>query len=57
MLFAFSLAYAEMRVIVAKMMWSFDMMLDDSAAGWNNQKSFNIWEKKPLMVSLSKAQS
>ncbi|KAJ6017178.1 Cytochrome monooxygenase lcsI [Penicillium sp. IBT 35674x] len=49
-----NLAYAEMRVIVAKVFWSFDMTLDESSEGWNVQKSFNIWEKKPLMMYLTK---
>ncbi|KAJ5809607.1 Cytochrome monooxygenase lcsI [Penicillium pulvis] len=51
-----NLAYAEMRVIVAKVFWSFDMTLDESSKGWNVQKSFNIWEKKPLMMHLTKVQ-
>jgi hypothetical protein len=51
-----SLAYAEMRVIVAKAFWSFDMTLDKSSEGWDIQNSFNIWEKKPLMMHLTKVQ-
>ncbi|KAJ5635777.1 Cytochrome monooxygenase lcsI [Penicillium longicatenatum] len=51
-----NLAYAEMRVIVAKAFWSFDMALDKSSEGWDIQKSFNIWEKKPLMMHLTKVQ-
>ncbi|KAJ5280754.1 Cytochrome monooxygenase lcsI [Penicillium angulare] len=50
-----NLAYAEMRLIVAKVFWSFDMKLDDSTAGWADQKAYNNWEKQPLMVHLSKA--
>ncbi|KAJ6008198.1 Cytochrome monooxygenase lcsI, partial [Penicillium herquei] len=49
-----NLAYAEMRVIMAKMIWTFDMRLDVSAKGWNNQRTFLVWERKPLMVHLSK---
>ncbi|KAJ5292490.1 uncharacterized protein N7443_008443 [Penicillium atrosanguineum] len=48
-----NLAYAEMRLIAAKMLWSFDMTLDESSASWNIQKAYNIWERKPLMVKLS----
>ncbi|KAJ5185209.1 Cytochrome monooxygenase lcsI [Penicillium cf. griseofulvum] len=51
-----NLAYAEMRLIATKLFWSFDMTMDESSAAWNIQKSFNIWERKPLMVSLSLAQ-
>lgn len=32
------------------------MTLDESSAGWNIQKAFNIWERKPLMVKLSPVQ-
>ncbi|KAJ5720735.1 Cytochrome monooxygenase lcsI [Penicillium malachiteum] len=49
-----NLAYAEMRVIAAKMIWTFDMRLDPSSTGWNDQRSFIVWERKPLMVHLSK---
>ncbi|KAJ5960262.1 Cytochrome monooxygenase lcsI [Penicillium vulpinum] len=51
-----NLAYAEMRVIAAKVFWSFDMTMDESSTDWNIQKSYNIWERKPLMVNLSLAQ-
>jgi hypothetical protein len=42
-----------MRLIAAKLLWSFDMTLEESSAGWDIQKSYNIWEKKPLMVKVS----
>jgi hypothetical protein len=52
----YSLAYAEMRLIAAKVFWSFDMALDESSTAWHEQKSYNIWERKPLLVRLSLAQ-
>ncbi|KAJ5908632.1 Cytochrome monooxygenase lcsI [Penicillium taxi] len=51
-----NLAYAEIRLIAAKLLWSFDMTLDEASSGWNIQRSFHIWEKPPLMVKLSEAQ-
>ncbi|KAJ5168470.1 Cytochrome monooxygenase lcsI [Penicillium canariense] len=51
-----NLAYAEMRLIAAKLLWSFDMAMEESSAGWDIQKAFNFWEKNPLMVKLSPAQ-
>ncbi|KAJ5999780.1 Cytochrome monooxygenase lcsI [Penicillium waksmanii] len=48
-----SLAYAEMRLIAAKILWSFDMSLDESSSEWNVQKSYIVWERKPLLVKLS----
>lgn len=33
-----SLAYAEMRLILARVLWNFDMELDPSSLEWDNQK-------------------
>ncbi|KAE8552784.1 hypothetical protein TMatcc_007829 [Talaromyces marneffei ATCC 18224] len=51
-----NLAHAEMRLIAAKIIWSFDIVLEESSNGWNIQKSYTIWERKPLFVKLSLAQ-
>ncbi|KAI2794707.1 Cytochrome monooxygenase lcsI [Penicillium oxalicum] len=51
-----NLAYAEMRLITAKMLWSFDMTLQEGAGSWPVQETYNLWEKKPLMVKLARAQ-
>jgi hypothetical protein len=51
-----SLAYAELRLIVSKVFWTFDMAIDRSAVDWNIQKAYNVWERKPLMVKMSRAQ-
>ncbi|CAI7598546.1 unnamed protein product [Penicillium glandicola] len=51
-----NLAYAEMRLIATKVFWSFDMAMDESSAAWDIQKSYNIWERKPLKANLSLAQ-
>ncbi|KAJ5248736.1 Cytochrome monooxygenase lcsI [Penicillium chermesinum] len=51
-----NLAYAEMKLIAAKLLWSFDLTLDKSSIGWDGQQSWNIWEKKPLMVKLERVQ-
>lgn len=32
------------------------MTMDESSTGWIIQESYNIWERKPLMVKLSLAQ-
>ena len=48
-----NLAYAEMRLIMAKMFWNFDMELADPQDIWTDQKSYINWEKKPLMVQLT----
>jgi hypothetical protein len=47
-----SLAYHQMRLIIAKVLWSFDMQLCDQQSNWLDQKVFSTWEKMPLMVKL-----
>ena len=44
---------AEMRLILARMLWNFDLKLCDESCGWKeSQKVFNVWEKKPLKVKV-----
>lgn len=51
--FFHSLAYAEMRLILAKIIWNFDFKLADPYEDWiGTTKSYAIWEKQPLMVHL-----
>ncbi|KAF7595373.1 hypothetical protein BBP40_006366 [Aspergillus hancockii] len=51
-----NLAYAEMRLIAARLFWNFDMALEAPNDNWTDQLAYNVWEKKPLMVKLSPAQ-
>ena len=52
-----SLAYAEMRLILARVIFNFDMRLSDDSLGWvEKQKVYTIWEKGPLNVYLTPAQ-
>lgn len=46
-------AYNEMRVILARMLWNFDLELAPESEGWEKQKVFTLWDKGPLMVKLS----
>ena len=48
-----SLAYLEMRLILARILWSFDMQLAPESHAWDDQESWIQWDKKPLMVNLS----
>lgn len=42
-----------MRLILAKMIWSFDMELDSRSDKWLEKcKVFTLWAKPPLMVRL-----
>ncbi|OOF98988.1 hypothetical protein ASPCADRAFT_127569 [Aspergillus carbonarius ITEM 5010] len=47
-----NLAYAEMRVILARVLWNFDIELCEESRDWYNQKSYSLWEKPPLMCKL-----
>ncbi|KAF4998541.1 hypothetical protein FDECE_11759 [Fusarium decemcellulare] len=49
-----NLAYAEMRLILARLLWNFDVELLDESKTWDKQKSFLLYEKGPLYVSLTK---
>jgi hypothetical protein len=46
------LALAETRLILAKMIWTFDLELDDRSALWCEQKTYMLWEKSPLWVKI-----
>ncbi|RYP03582.1 hypothetical protein DL764_005043 [Monosporascus ibericus] len=49
-----NLAMAEMRLILARMVWNFDLELCDESRGWKgSQLVFNVWEKKPLIVKVT----
>ncbi|KAL2218231.1 benzoate 4-monooxygenase cytochrome P450 [Thermoascus aurantiacus ATCC 26904] len=48
-----NLAYAEMRLILAKVLWHFDLALQPESADWTNQKVYILWEKHPLTVKLT----
>lgn len=49
----YSLAYAEMRLILAQVLWNFDMELAPESDNWANQKIFSLWQKGPLYVKLT----
>jgi hypothetical protein len=45
------MAYHEMRLILAKVLYNFDLELC-SNEDWMNQKVYILWQKKPLMVKV-----
>lgn len=48
-----NLAYAEMRLMLAKMVWTFDMELDEGVGDWVSRcKVKQLWEKPPLPVRM-----
>ncbi|RYP68304.1 hypothetical protein DL770_008467 [Monosporascus sp. CRB-9-2] len=52
-----NLAYAEMRMILARIVYDFDMKLADDSKDWiKRQKAFGLWDKIPLNVYLTPVQ-
>lgn len=49
------LAMLEMRMVLAKVLWHFDLELCAGMEGWLDQKSYLTWEKGPLMMRVSRA--
>lgn len=52
-----SLANAEMRLILTKVLFNFDLKLEPQSTDWSTQKSFSLWQRPPLMVQLNRAGS
>ncbi|KAL8905669.1 MAG: hypothetical protein Q9207_002483 [Kuettlingeria erythrocarpa] len=46
------LAYFEMRSILARMLWHFDIQLEEESQDWTEQKEYALWDKPPLWVRL-----
>ncbi|RYP60732.1 hypothetical protein DL769_007993 [Monosporascus sp. CRB-8-3] len=50
------LAYAQMRLILAKIVWNFDMVLEDDSKDWlKRQPVYILWDRPPLNVRLMPA--
>ncbi|EKV15980.1 hypothetical protein PDIG_23350 [Penicillium digitatum PHI26] len=47
-----NLAYVEMRLILARMIFNFDMELDKPEQDWMDQQDYFIWIKPKLMIKL-----
>ncbi|KAL1841239.1 hypothetical protein VTJ49DRAFT_7307 [Mycothermus thermophilus] len=49
-----NLAYIEMRLILARVLWNFDLQIADDSLDWmSKQRIFNLWEKGQLNVYLT----
>jgi len=47
------LAYAEMRLLLAKMLWHFDFELENPEEDWyGGSRAFMVWEREPLRIRL-----
>ena len=59
MLTQFSLAYLEMRMVLAKLFWQYDLeWFNGDEVDWErDSKGYTLWEKPDLRVVLLNAQS
>jgi cytochrome P450 len=44
------LAFMEMHMVLARLLWNFDIELMPESAEWNQQRVFLLYEKRPLNV-------
>jgi hypothetical protein len=51
------MAYHEMRLLLAKVMFTFDLELSAESEGWMDQEVYTLWQKRPLMVKLKTVSS
>jgi len=52
-----TLAYVEMKVILARVFYNYDMELCEESQGWKDElRIYALWAKKPLMVTLKKVE-
>jgi hypothetical protein len=48
------MAYHEMRLVLAKLLWHFDITICDESEDWlKDQKIYTLWEKPELNVKLT----
>jgi cytochrome P450 len=47
-----NLAWAEIRAILARLVWNFEFELVDKGVQWEKQRVFILWQKPSLMVRL-----
>ncbi|KAI8933883.1 hypothetical protein NX059_009580 [Plenodomus lindquistii] len=52
-----NLAFLEMRVLIARLFWEFDLELDSRSANWNDHKAYLLWEKPPMYVKIQRARA
>ncbi|RMZ71677.1 cytochrome p450 [Pyrenophora seminiperda CCB06] len=50
-----NMAYHEMRLLMAKVLYNFDIELCPESNNWTEQATYVVWEKKPLICKLKRA--
>jgi aspirochlorine biosynthesis cytochrome P450 monooxygenase len=50
-----NLAYAEIRLILARLLWNFDMELCEESNDWvTGMKVYGVYQRPPLMIKLTR---
>jgi cytochrome P450 len=49
-----NLAYSKLRLILARVLWNFDLELCSESDGWDQQKIKIFWQGKPLLIRLKR---
>ncbi|KAF9882293.1 trichothecene c-15 hydroxylase [Colletotrichum karsti] len=49
-----NLAYSELRLILARIIWNFELKLAPESRGWLDHECYLMWDKPPLNVYLSR---
>jgi cytochrome P450 len=50
-----NMAMHEMRLVLARVFFRFDLEVCEESRGWTEQRAFVLWEKKPLFCRLRPA--
>lgn len=50
---SYSLAFGEASLILARLIWAFDLELFLQCSNWADQRAYIIWDKGPLLVKLT----
>jgi cytochrome P450 len=54
----FSMAYHEMRLILTKVLYNFNLELCPESKNWmDHQQVYTLWQKPPLMVKVKAVRS
>lgn len=48
-----TLAFVDIRSVLTRIMWKFDMKLQEDSQYWDDQKVFTLWQKPQLNIKLS----
>ena len=48
-----SLAWMEIRCVLCKLLWNFNLRMESPDYEWNEQGTYVMWDKKQMLISLT----